>query len=357
MWKCPNCEANNADDQKRCVACNGEKPEHPVRFRTLSEHDDSYSAANQNPSGPSFPEHLFSDKVSKVSKVKRQDGIFRVFQILVVVAAVVVILVVLLERGKPPKASEPTNQGVQVIEEKRLDDFAETPTLEAGGTAGVTAEPKETEVPVVSPPAIELHLNFREIYQCSTKDFNLPYGVDNSDVTWDCESNESGTRCLPDGTITAGNIQIDPAYPYNEPVMVTGTTPNGSKLVYSVIIGNGRAYDARWSDSSRNLKVINGDVIVISPMIQNCTGFTIYYEYDLYSGEIEHDSWSVLVRENGTEWVYIQDITLENNVGKENDIVFDRPISFSEIVVQPQVQYGEFSYTPSFALGYLVFGG
>jgi len=103
------------------------------------------------------------------------------------------------------------------------------------------------------------------------------------------------------------------------------------------------------------MKNYNGSVILVSPMVLDCNGFSIYYEYELTKGSIKSDNWSVWVRENGTDWVRVKDITVENKVGKVYDVVFSEPMSFSEICVQPETYSDSYEYNNSFGVGYLLF--
>jgi hypothetical protein len=364
MWKCPNCETNNEDDRKYCVVCKFAKPESPVRFGTSAEDAYSYGrgryetadsrAGNPSPRQPvrPVPTPLTDEKAKTDETAGKGKKKSRLIPIVAGIAAAVVILALLLGRGDHGNGDS-AGQRVQAVGSGGAYAIVSSGQ---GSDIAMAAAPGTTVAPAVTPDAVSLYLDFGETYQCNTRDFDLPYAIDNDDVSWSCALNASGTRCFSNGEIVGGNIQVDMSEKYNDMVLVTGTTSNGSELTYYVTTGDGKAYDFQWSESKRRMKAYYGQVIVISPMIENCTGFTLYYEYVLSEGKIDSNFWSVWVRENGTDWVYIQDITLENNVGETNDIVFDRPISFSEVAVQPQKQNGEFTYSDTCGIGYLVFG-
>lgn len=190
---------------------------------------------------------------------------------------------------------------------------------------------------------VYLTLNFRQIYQCSTSDFGLS-GDDADHMTWSCVANDAGVTCSPDGTINAGNILIDPGLGYNEPIPIIGTDGKNKTLTYYLTTGNDQRYEFCWS-GNRTMKSYVGPVYQVTPMVTNCYGFTLTFKSVLTNGDIIGDQWSVWVRENGTDWVYIQDITLQNDSECTYDIFFEREISFSEIAVQPPKQYNPYSNT------------
>jgi len=99
----------------------------------------------------------------------------------------------------------------------------------------------------------------------------------------------------------------------------------------------------------------SGRVIVADSMVVQCSGFSIYFEYELKKGKLDSDRWSVWIREDGTTWVRVDDINVENQVGKEYEIVFDRPITFNEICVQPETYSDYYSCSTAFYIGYLIF--
>lgn len=205
----------------------------------------------------------------------------------------------------------------------------------------------------VSAGPVYLTMGFHEIYQCSIEDFGISAGdIDN--LTWACSANASGLTCSSGGVIRAGNILVNPIQGYNESVRVTGVSEDGLMLVYYVTTGNGQAYEFCWS-GARTMKNYRGSVYQITPMVTGCTGFTLFYTSVLTSGDIIGDQWSVWVRENGTDWVYVQDITLQDGIETKNNIRFDEAISFSEVAVQPPKQYNEFSNTIYCEISNLVF--
>lgn len=223
-------------------------------------------------------------------------------------------------------------------------------------TPAPTATPQPTPEPFTAEAAVEIYLDYGETYQCTTEDFDLPYAVADDEVNWLCEDNDAGTLCSSRGRITAGNYQVDPEEKFNDALIVTGKTKNGSTLTYTVLTGRGDNYIFSWSTSPRTMKgYTSGYVIVSDEMVPQCSGFTIYYEYELTDGKLNSDRWSVWVREDGTTWVRVGDIFLENKVGKQFDIEFDHPITFNEICVQPETYSDDYSCTTSYAIGYLVF--
>lgn len=188
---------------------------------------------------------------------------------------------------------------------------------------------------------VYLKLNFRQIYQCTVSDFGLS-GNAADHITWSCAANDAGVTCSPDGTIDAGNILVDPSLGYNEPIPIVGTNGKNLTLTYYLTTGNDQRYEFCWS-GIRTMKSYVGPVYQITPIVKNCHGFTLTFKSVLTNGEIVGDQWSVWVRENGTDWVYIQDITLQNAVECRYDVVFEREISFSEVAVQPPKQYNPYS--------------
>jgi hypothetical protein len=100
---------------------------------------------------------------------------------------------------------------------------------------------------------------------------------------------------------------------------------------------------------------ISGYTIVSDEMIVQCDGFSVYYEYELTEGKLDANAWSVWVREDGTTWVRVQDIKVENKVGEVYDISFDYPITFNEIWIMPETYSFNYSVIPTFQIGYLLF--
>ncbi len=235
----------------------------------------------------------------------------------------------------------------------RKSDVQDAPATE---TPVPTATPEPTRAPVVADAVAELYLDFGQTYQCSTRDFVLPYEIADDEVTWRCAENDSGTDCTGKGLIEASFYQVDPEMKYNEEVIITGTTEEGSVLTYHVYTGDGETYRFDWSTSARTMRgSISGYTIVSDEMIVQCDGFSVYFEYELTDGKLDANAWSVWVREDGTTWVRVQDIKVENKVGKAYDISFDHPITFNEIWIMPESYSPEYSYTSSFQIGYLLF--
>ena len=353
MWKCQFCEKMNFDDQAICPHCNAPNPS-PVK--------PVFTAANTPPptqGGPYQPPYSATGQTApntpdNMQRAKKRDSIIKYVLIGVAALSVLIMLSVLVQtRGERKTADNAALVTPTPI--AQTEEAAIIPAVEEEPAPVLTEAPEPANDPVVVTAVADIYLNFGDTYQCSTEDFVLPYEIDEADIVWSCDYNESGTECSASGLITGGNTQVDGSAEYNEPVLVVGTTADGSELSYNVITGNGKTYDFSWSSGRRNMKNYNGAVILIDPMIVNCDGFSIYYQYELTKGSLNTDTWSVWVRENGTEWIRIQDITVEDQVGEVYDIVFDEPLSFSEICVQPETYSDNYSYSDSFAVGYLVF--
>jgi len=231
-------------------------------------------------------------------------------------------------------------------------DVNQPVSSDSSGNGVSASEP--TSVPVVNPDIVTLTLGYGDMYWCTPNDFELPYEIKDSEVEWASISFNNGITC-ENGMILAGNVKIDPTKEYNDIAVVVGTTSNGSKLQYNVIVGDGQAYSFDWSSSARNMKVVQGYTYIATPEIRNCDGFTLNFGYDLTEGKINGSNWSVWVRENGTDWVFIQDIDVVEDTSLDYEIVFDRPISFTEIIVQPPKQYDYFSCTNWYDVKNIVF--
>ncbi len=210
-------------------------------------------------------------------------------------------------------------------------------------TATMQATPTATPTQIPQPDTVTINLDYGEEYQCSVKDFDLPDSINEDDVTWPVLFDNYGVVCNMNGEMQATNIQYDPASKYNDPVYVNGKTSEGIVLEYEVIVGNGKTYSFNWSDSPRNMKTVHGYTYVATPEIRHCLGFTLMFGYDLKSGKITGKNWSVWVRENGTTWVYVGDISATEGDYEYHDIIFDQPIAFNELIVQAPKEYNEFS--------------
>ena len=213
-------------------------------------------------------------------------------------------------------------------------------------TAEPTTEP--TAEPIVDPDPVTITLGYGETYQCTVRDFNLPDSVGDADVTWPDLTGIAGVYCDNNGWLVAGNVQFDPANEYNDDVTIEGKTSNGATLTYNVRVGDGQSYSFNWSESPRNLKSVNGYTFIATPQVENSTGFTVVFGYDLEDGEINGTNWSVWVHENGTEWAFIQDITVNEGEYTEYVIDFNRTISFTEFIIQPPKEYNYFRYSNSY---------
>lgn len=353
MWKCQFCEKMNFDDQAICQYCNAPNPS-PVKpvFTAANMPPPTQGGAYQQPynaAGQATPNAPDNRQPSK-----KRNSVVKYVLIGVAALSVLIMISVLVQtRGKRNASDDMVLVTPTPIVQS--DNAAIVPASEEEPMPTETTEEEPANDPVFVDAVTDVYLNFGETYQCSTEDFVLPYAIDPADIVWSCDDNESNTDCSTSGLISGGNTQVDVSAKYNEPVRVVGTTSNGSELSYNVIIGNGKTYEFSWSSGRRNMKNYNGAVILVDPMIINCDGFSIYYEYELTKGSLKTDTWSVWVRENGTDWVRIQDITVADQAGKVYDIVFDEPLSFSEICVQPETKSDNYSYSDSFAVGYLVF--
>lgn len=356
MWKCQFCEKMNFDDQTICPHCNAPNPvapppkaTDPAMNKTTAPQGQPY-VPPQPPSGQNVP-----NPEAKVSQAKKRDSIVKYIVIGAAIVSVLLMVTVCFQKrgsGQPGTDNAPLATPTPTMQR---DDPTIAPAAAETLAPVDETEPEQANDPVYVSAAADVYLTFGETYQCSTEDFVLPYDIDEGDIVWTCDANETGTVCDLSGLISGGNTQVYVEKGYNDPIRVVGTTSNGSELSYNLIIGDGATYEFKWSATRRNMKNYNGSVILVSPMIVDCDGFSIYYEYELTKGSIKSDNWSVWVRENGTDWVRVKDITVENKVGKVYDVAFDEPISFSEICVQPETYSDSYSYTTSFAVGYLIF--
>jgi len=92
------------------------------------------------------------------------------------------------------------------------------------------------------------------------------------------------------------------------------------------------------------MKTVHVNTLIASPEIVECTGLTVYYGFEMTKGKFSESNWSVWVRDNNDEWIYIQDIDSTAGQSKEYVLDFDQPITVSEIVIQPPREYNAFSY-------------
>ena len=349
MWKCKYCEKTNFDDQIICPYCNAPNP----------------AAANRTPATPNAGTPLFYGSQSQSNQdwnarynpnVSAKSKIDSIVKYAIIGVAAILLIVILVLIFQKPISDDLAAAAPQKTDETIKDTFGEISGSTTAETPAPTATPQPTPEPFIAEAAVEIYLDYGETYQCTTADFDLPYAVADDEVNWLCEDNDAGTLCSSRGRITAGNYQVDPEEKFNDALIVTGKTKNGSTLTYTVLTGRGDNYIFSWSSSPRTMKgYTSGYVIVSDEMVPQCSGFTIYYEYELTDGKLNSDRWSVWVREAGTTWVRVGDIYLENKVGKQFDIEFDHPITFNEICVQPETYSDDYSCTTSYAIGYLVF--
>ena len=344
MWKCKYCDKTNFDDQKICPNCTAPNP--AAANRAPVSPNATTPPLNGNQGQPAQDWNArYNPGASKKSKL---SAIFHYSIIGIAAVLLIVILVMLFQR---PATNDLAAAAPEKTEAQKaaLDGAVDE-------TPAPTATPEPTQEPFSVEAPVEIYLDFGETYDCTTEDFALPYAVAEDEVNWRCDDNDAGTICNSRGHITAGTYQVDPGEKFNAALTVTGKTKNGSTLTYTVFTGNGERYQFDWSTSPRTMKgYTSGYVIVSDEMVPQCNGFTIYYEYELTDGELNSDRWSVWVREDGTTWVRVGDIYLENKVGKQFDLEFDRPITFNEICVQPETYSDDYSCTTSYAIGYLMF--
>lgn len=350
MWKCTFCEKTNFDDQKVCPYCTAPNP---AAQKTGSTGTPGHHAQPQGGATP--PAQDWASRYNPDPKAnKKPVKLDQILKYLVIAASALLIIYLVTMLFQKPGSK--TDAAISPVPDQALivQQTAEQETPAPTDTPVPTDTPAPTREPVVVDAVTELYLDFGQTYQCTTKDFVLPYDIANDEVTWRCADNEDGTTCTKNGTLEAGFYQVDPEMRYNEEIIVTGTTEEGSVLTYHVFTGDGETYDFTWT-SGRSMKNYSGAVIACSPMVVRCSGFTLYYKYELTDGKLEANSWSVWVRENGTEWVRVQDIQVENQVAEAHDIVFDRPITFSEICVQPETYSYNYSYQDAFLIAYMIF--
>ncbi|MEZ4509022.1 MAG: hypothetical protein R2912_09695 [Eubacteriales bacterium] len=347
MWKCKYCDKTNFDDQKICPYCNAPNPAQPPQ-----------SDPKQAPLD--WEKRYNTDNRVKNNRTKKLDVVLK-YMVIGAAALLMIFLVTVMIQKRAESKTVSSGAQAAAANALELDELGEemaTPVVVE--TPAPTATPKPTPEPTKAPVFVnansDLYLGFGDIYHCTPSDFDLPYEIRLDEISWSCEENYVGTTCSKSGRIVAGNIQADPERKFNDMIKITGTTKNGSKLIYHLYTGSGKTYLFDWSTSSRSMRgYISGYVIVSDEMIVQCNGFSIYYEYELTRGKLEANSWSVWVREDGTTWVRVQDIQLENRVGDVFDITFDRPITFNEIWVMPETYSMDYSVTTTFQVGYLIF--
>ena len=350
MWKCQYCDKTNLDDKAICPYCNAPNPAVQKPNPANAPQSPIYpQSANKTQPAQDW-ESRYNPKQSSKPKL-RSILTYTIIGVAAILLIVVLTLIIQkpVERGLSAAAAQKT----EAVLQDSKDGVIASAEKE---TPAPTATPEPTRAPVVVDAATELYLDFGQSYQCSTSDFVLPSDIPEDEITWHCADNDAGTTCTKDGLIVAGDCQVDPEKVYNDEVIITGSTPEGSVLYYHVYSGNGQTYSFGWSTSARAMRgALSGYTIVSDEMLVQCNGFSVYYEYELTKGKMEANAWSVWVRENGTTWVRVQDIHLENKVGDVFDITFDHPITFNEIWIMPETYSQNYSVTTEFQVGYLLF--
>lgn len=362
MWKCQYCDKMSTDDLKICPHCNAPNP---AAIKTGSSQArgsagqygvGSYAYGNTDPTVAAYDPHGPYSPNNAVNQTPKKKGSRALLWIGLAITAVVVLTVVFsLPEWK--KESSITFKEPEAGENTSLHASVQAAVPKTGsGVSGDTTAPEPVSEPFSVQAPASLYLDFGETYLCNLNDFVLPHPLDAGEIIWSCGENENGTTCTPDGSIIAGNIQIDLEQGFNEAVYVTGTAKDGSTLTYEVITGDGTTYITSWSNSARSMRgFLSGYTIVADKMIPNCSGFSLYYEYSLTRGKLDANAWSVWVREGGTTWVRVQDVNITDPSGELFSITFDHPISFNEIWIMPETYSPEFSFTSSYYIGYLSF--
>lgn len=346
MWKCKFCDKTNFDDQKICPYCNAPNPD----AQKTAPQTPAQPQNGMHPPAQDWASRYNPDPKSQKSPIKL-DAILKIM--VIAASALLIIYLATLIFKQPSNRNDAANPAPTEESSLKAGDVLDAKTAD---TPMPTETPEPTRAPVVAEAVTELYLDFGQTYQCSTDDFNLPIDIPAADITWSCAENDAGTECSKDGLIAAGYYQVDPEMKYNDEVIVTGTTAEGSTLTYHVFTGDGQTYTFDWSNSARSMRgYISGYTIVSDKMLVQCDGFSMYYKYELTKGKLEANAWSVWVREDGTTWVRVQDIKLQNQVGDTFDIEFDYPMTFNEIWIMPESYSMEYSYSSSFSIGYLLF--
>jgi len=356
MWRCKFCDKTNLDDQKVCKYCTAPNPDAPKAKPAGAPFSPLQPQAGVNPPAPDWNARYNPDPKPQKMPIKL-DKILKIMAVAATALLIVYLATLLFQRpgDKSDAANDASPDLSTALAGKSLTDAADV-TATPVETPMPAETPEPTREPVVADAVAELYLDFGQTYQCSTNDFNLPYEISEDEITWSCPENDAETTCSKNGLIEASYYQVDPEMSYNEEVIITGTTEEGSVLNYHVYTGDGQTYTFDWSTSARMMRGrISGYTIVSDEMIVQCDGFSVYYEYELTKGKLDANAWSVWVREDGTTWVRVQDIKVENKVGEVYDISFDHPITFNEIWIMPESYSPEYSYTSSFQVGYMLF--
>ena len=353
MWRCSFCGKTNLDDKKICPYCTAPNPDAPKATPASSPNNAFSPQTGTNPPAQDWYSRYNPDQKPPKSPFQL-DKILK-YMVIAASALLIIYLVTLLFRNPAAKvdAANDTSPNSTVTKaEKALDSAEVTPT----SSPIPTPTPEPTRAPVVADAESDLYLDFGQQYQCSTEDFDLPFDIPENEITWRCADNDEGTVCSKHGLIEAGYYQVDPEQKYNKEIIVTGTTKEGSVLSYHVYTGNGETYTFNWSSSARSMRgYISGYTIVCDKMIPKCSEFSVYYEYTLKDGKIDGNTWSVWVRENGTTWVRVKDINIDDPSGEVYTISLDHPMSFNEIWIMPETYSQEFSYSSAFYVEYFLF--
>jgi len=118
---------------------------------------------------------------------------------------------------------------------------------------------------------------------------------------------------------------------------------------------NSLPYSIHRSDKVLDLKRGKHYPYICDPEIKNCLGFTMKFSYLLPEGHYVKNVWLVCVRENGDNWVQVDEITINEGEEKEFTIRFDRVISFSEIVIQRPIDYNNYMHTDSLSIYNIIY--
>ena len=137
----------------------------------------------------------------------------------------------------------------------------------------------------------------------------------------------------------------------NPPTSTTATP----KVQTTSSVTDGQPYNIDRSDKVVSLKRGKHYPYICNPEIKNCLGFTMRFCYQLQGGNYAKNVWLVCVRENGDEWVQVDEITINEGEEKDFSIQFDRAISFTEIVVQRPIDYNNYMHTDSLSVFNIIY--
>jgi serine/threonine protein kinase len=214
------------------------------------------------------------------------------------------------------------------------------------------ASPQSTTPP--NPSRRILPLGFGETYRCSVDDFEDAYGIEDSQVTW-TSSRPDIVYCLQNGFATAGYMQEDISQRFNDPVSVIGVAPNGVEFEYQFAVGNGNTYSFAMSANPKPLKNSTSFMYVASPSVDNCVGLTVSFRYRTAEGA-HSGGWTLWVHDTSGEWISFTDLHPEDGVVSTYEVTFANPVNVMEIVMQPDMEYKEFSFYTDYAVSNVIFG-